>query len=173
MSVSLYDVSVLGFIQAVDALSGVLDKGLAHCEQAGIDPQDIVETRLYPDMQPFRFQVFSVIKHSAHAIECAKVGRFGPPPHTPDVDYAGLQGLLKEAAEQLRRYAREDIEALQGQAMDFEPGSIKVRFQVEDFLMSFSIPNVHFHATTAYDILRMRGVPLGKRDYLGRMRVAG
>jgi hypothetical protein len=44
-------------------------------------------------------------------------------------------------------------------------------FRVEDFLMSFSLPNLHFHATTAYDILRSRGAPLGKRDYMGRMRL--
>ena len=48
---------------------------------------------------------------------------------------------------------------------------MKLLFTVEDFLLSFSIPNLHFHATTAYDILRMKGVPLGKRDYLGRIRV--
>jgi hypothetical protein len=43
----------------------------------------------------------------------------------------------------------------------------------EGFLMSFSLPNLHFHATTTYDILRARGVPLGKRDYLGQMRLKG
>ena len=41
----------------------------------------------------------------------------------------------------------------------------------EDFLMSFSLPNFYFHATRAYDILRMQGVPLGKRDFLGQMRL--
>jgi hypothetical protein len=44
-------------------------------------------------------------------------------------------------------------------------------FRVEDFLLSFSTPNLHFHATTAYDILRSKGVPLGKRDYMGQMRL--
>ena len=53
----------------------------------------------------------------------------------------------------------------------FNPGGNPINFKAEDFLMSFSLPNLHFHATTAYGILRARGAPLGKRDYMGRMRV--
>jgi hypothetical protein len=171
MGLSLYDVTVPGFVQTVEAMVGVLDKGLVHCRQTGIEPQQIVETRLYPDMLPFRFQVFSVIKNSIGAIDCAKAGCFGPPPQTPDVDYAGLQALLVDAAQRLRAVERGEVDALQGRDLAFEPGGLKLQFTVEDFLLSFSVPNLHFHATTAYDILRMQGVPLGKRDYLGRIRI--
>lgn len=55
--------------------------------------------------------------------------------------------------------------------MTFVLGDFKLPFTVENFLMSFSIPNLHFHATTAYDILRSKGVPVGKRDYTGSMRI--
>jgi uncharacterized protein len=55
--------------------------------------------------------------------------------------------------------------------MVFQLGNLKMPFVAEGFLLSFSIPNLHFHATTAYDILRMKGVPLGKRDYLGQLRM--
>jgi hypothetical protein len=55
--------------------------------------------------------------------------------------------------------------------MVFQLGERQMPFTVENFLMSFSTPNLHFHATTAYDILRSKGVPLGKRDYMGRMRL--
>ena len=48
---------------------------------------------------------------------------------------------------------------------------IKIPFTAEGFLLSFSLPNFYFHATTAYDILRSKGVPIGKRDFLGRMRL--
>ncbi|MEC9362442.1 MAG: DUF1993 domain-containing protein [Pseudomonadota bacterium] len=171
MGISLYDATVPGFVQTVEATIGVLDKGMTHGPQLGIDPQQIVEARLHPDMLPFRFQVVSVIKHSIGAVECAQAGRFGPPPRTPDVDYAGLQAMLADAALRLKAVRRDELDALQGRELAFEPGSMKLLFTVEDFLLSFSIPNLHFHATTAYDILRMKGVPLGKRDYLGRIRV--
>ena len=55
----------------------------------------------------------------------------------------------------------------------FQFGEMKMPFTAEGFLLSFSIPNLHFHATTAYDILRMKGVPLGKRDYMGQPRLKG
>ena len=57
--------------------------------------------------------------------------------------------------------------------MIFQLGERKLPFIVKDFLLTFSLPNFHFHAATAYDILRLKGVPLGKRDYLGRMRLKG
>ena len=55
--------------------------------------------------------------------------------------------------------------------MFFEFRDVKLPFTAENFLMTFSLPNLHFHATTAYDLLRMKGVPVGKRDYTGPMRI--
>ena len=51
--------------------------------------------------------------------------------------------------------------------------NLKLPFTAENFLLSFSLPNFYFHATTAYDILRHKGVPIGKRDFMGRMRMKG
>lgn len=173
MGIPLYDVTVLGFLQTVNAMEGVLQRGLAHCKERGIDTNEIVETRLHPDMLPFRFQVVSIVKNSVGAIESAKAGLFARPPETPALDYAGLQGVLAEASAKLKTYARDEVNALQGRDMVFHPGEHKMLFTIEDFLLSFSIPNFHFHATTAYDILRSTGVPIGKRDYLGRVRAKG
>jgi hypothetical protein len=50
-------------------------------------------------------------------------------------------------------------------------GERQADFTAENFLLSFSQPNFYFHATTAYAILRWKGVPLGKRDYTGRLRL--
>ena len=173
MALSLYDVTVLGFIQTVGAMEGVLNRGLAHCKERGLDTNEIVHARLHPDMLPFRFQVFSIVKNSVGAIECARAGLFARPPDTPDVDYAGLQAMLAEASGKLKAYGRDEVDAFQGRELVFHPGEHRALFKIEDFLLSFSIPNFHFHATTAYDILRAKGVPVGKRDYLGRLRVKG
>lgn len=173
MGIPLYDVAVLGFMQTVNAMEGVLQRGVAHCKERGIDTNEIVETRLHPDMLPFRFQVVSIVKNSVGAIESAKAGLFARPPETPALDYAGLQGVLAEASAKLKTYTRDEVNALQGRDMVFHPGEHKMLFTIEDFLLSFSIPNFHFHATTAYDILRSKGVPIGKRDYLGRVRAKG
>jgi len=173
MSLSLYDVTIVGFIQTVNAMEGVLQRGLTHCNEQGIDTNEIVHARLHPDMLPFRFQVFSIVKNSVGAIESARAALFARPPDTPDVDYAGLQAMLAEAGSKLKTYDCDEVNALQGREMVFHPGEHKAIFNTEDFLLSFSIPNFHFHATTTYDILRSKGVPIGKRDYLGQIRVKG
>jgi hypothetical protein len=170
MAISLYDVSVTSFLQVLGGVAGFLDKGAAHCQKNNIDLGSIVETRLYPDMLPFRFQVVAVAHHSLGAIKGAKAGVFSPPgPST--ADYAGLQKLIADAQSELKKFSRQEIEALEGKDMVFQLGERKMPFTVEGFLMSFSMPNLHFHATTAYDILRMKGVPLGKRDYMGQLRM--
>ena len=64
-----------------------------------------------------------------------------------------------------------EVEAYEGKDVIFKFGQAAMPFTAEGFLMSFSLPNLHFHATTAYDILRTKGVPLGKRDYLGPLRL--
>jgi len=170
MGISLYDVTVLGFMQTVGAMEGVLQRGLSYCNDQGIDPSEIVEARLHPDMLPLRFQVVSIMRHSVGAIENTKAGLFTRPPQTPLLDYAGLRNVLAEASAKLKTYTRDEVDALQGRDMVFHPGEHKILFTAEDFLLSFSLPNFHFHSATAYDILRSKGVPIGKRDYLGRLR---
>ena len=170
MALSLYDVSVTNYLQTLNAVSGFLGKGLAWAQEGGHDLDVLVDTRLAGDMLPFRFQVVSVCHHSRGAIAGAKAGVFSPPGPS-DASYAGLQAMVTEAIAELKAMTPEEVNALEGKDMVFQLGERKLPFTVENFLMSFSLPNFHFHATTAYDILRQKGVPLGKRDYLGAMRL--
>jgi hypothetical protein len=171
MSVSFYDLSVASYLQTVDAVAGFLAKGLEHCQGCGSDPAKMVEARLADDMLPLRFQIVSVAHHSLGAIEGMKKGVFTPPGRTETLDYAGLQKLLADTAEGLRRLSRDEVDALSGRDVVFQIGDRKVPFTTDNFLLSFSLPNFYFHATTAYDILRTNGVPLGKRDFMGRMKM--
>ena len=171
MAISLYDVSVTSFLQVLGGVSGFLERGLAHCQDNGIDPEEIVETRLWSDMLPFRFQIISVAHHSKGAIDGCKAGVFSPPGTMEPLSYAALQGLVADARTALQALTPEEVNALEGRDMAFQFGERRMPFTVEGFLMSFSTPNLHFHATTAYDILRSKGVPLGKRDYMGALRL--
>jgi uncharacterized protein len=171
MAVTLYDSSVGCFLQTLGAVEGFLAKGLAHCKEKNIDPNEIVETRLFSDMLPFRFQVLAVVHHSAGALAGAKAGAFSPPgPST--ADYAGLQKMVSDAKVSLEQLKPDEVNALEGKDVLFSVRDLKLPFKAEGFLMTFSLPNFHFHATTAYDILRSKGVPIGKRDYMGRMKLA-
>ena len=171
MAISLYDLSVVSFLQVLGGIEGFLAKGLAHFKEKGIDPGEIVETRLFPDMAPFRFQIVAAAHHSAGGINDAMAGQFSPPKPAGE-DYAGLQKLVSDARAALEAIKPDEVNALEGKDVIFSMGDRKIPFKAEGFLMSFSLPNFHFHATTAYDILRQKGVPLGKRDYLGRLRIA-
>lgn len=171
MAISLYDVSVRSFLQVLGAVGGFLDKGAAHLKSEGKDPEAIVTTSLYADMLPFRFQIVSVAHHSRGALEGARSGVFLPPGPMGELDYAGLQKLVADAQAELKALTPDDVNALEGKDMVFKLGERSLPFTAEGFLLSFSTPNLHFHATTAYDILRQAGVPLGKRDYMGQMRL--
>ena len=91
MAISLYDLSVASFLQTLGGVAGFLQRGLDHCRDNNTDPSEIVETRLYGDMLPFRFQIVSVAHHSLGAIEGVQRGQFAPPGETPPHDYAALQ----------------------------------------------------------------------------------
>jgi uncharacterized protein len=171
MAISLYDASVVSFLQTLGAVAAVMDRGFSHCADAGIAPNDVVEARLHPDMLPFRFQVLSTVHHSIGAIEGVKVGVFSPPTTMEPLDYAGLQKYVADGIAKLKALTPDEVNALEGRDMLFQMRDFKIPFTAEGFLLSFSLPNLHFHATTAYDILRTKGAPLGKRDYLGQMRV--
>jgi hypothetical protein len=170
MAISLYELSIASYLQSLAAVNGFLDRGLAHFRENNIDPEQVVETRLYPDMLPFRFQIQSVAHHSVGAIEGVKNGIFRPPSNLANHDYAGLQALIADARQTLEKATPEVVNALEGGDVVFEIRNTKIPFTAEKFILSFSLPNFYFHATTAYDILRSKGVPVGKRDYLGTLR---
>ena len=171
MAISLYDVSVTTFQQVLGSVAGFLEKGLAHCKAKNIDLKELVEFRLAPDMLPFRFQIVAVAHHSVGAMRGVPAGVFKPPAGPMDQDYAGLQKLITDARAELSALTRPAVEVLEGKEVVFQLGDLKMPFTAEGFLMSFSLPNLFFHATTAYDILRLKGVPLGKRDFMGQMRL--
>ena len=131
----------------------------------------MVDARIYQDMFPFRFQIVSVVHHSLGAIEGVKKGVFSPPGDQRPHDYAGLQQIVADARAALKAVTPDEINALEGKDVFFEFRDVKLPFTAENFLMSFSTPNLHFHATTAYDILRSKGVPVGKRDFMGALRI--
>jgi hypothetical protein len=96
---------------------------------------------------------------------------FLPPGQTDPLDYRGLQKLVADTSAGLQRLDPAEINGLQGRDIVFQVGERKIPFTAENFILSFSLPNFYFHTATAYDILRTKGVPLGKRDYLGQLRI--
>ncbi len=171
MALSLYDITVPTFQQTLGALSGVLEKGEAHAAEKGMAVDEWVGARLFSDMAPLNFQVKQTAAHSAGALAAVKNGVFSPDITPPPERFADLRQTVADALDALARYTPADINALEGADMRFEFRERVLPFTAENFLLSFSMPNFFFHATTAYDIFRHNGVALGKRDFMGQLRL--
>ena len=171
MTLSFYDTSVNSYLQVLEGLAGVLDKGASYAAETGLDLQEMVMARLHDDMMPLHFQVVSLAHHSWGAIQGLQQGSFSTPSFELDMDYASLQAVVANAIKKLSELDAADVESLAANSMVFKIGKKEIPFTNENFLLSFSLPNFYFHATTTYSILRMLGVPLGKMDYLGQMKI--
>ena len=173
MAFSLYDATVANYLQILGSVGGYLDKSLTHFKEKGVDPAKMVEAKLAPTC------CRSVSRSSRSRIIRAapwtrrRTAWFSPPSAKPDLDFAGLQSLVSGARDELSALKPDAVNALVGRDVTFKLGDRALPFTAEGFLMSFSLPNFFFHATTAYGILRNNGAPLGKRDFIGRLNLKG
>ena len=171
MGISFYDASVGTYQQVLGSVSGFMDKGAAYAAEKGTDLQEIVGFRLRDDMMPFHFQIVSVCHHSWGALQGMRDGRMSGPSFELDKNYQQLQAMVAEALESLDSVTESEMADLADKSMVFAIGDRELPFTNQNFLLSFSLPNFYFHATTTYDILRMMGAPLGKRDFLGQLKM--
>jgi hypothetical protein len=169
MAFSLYAGTVLSYRQILESVSGLLDKAEAFCAEKEIVPEEIIQARLAPDMLPFSYQVKSTVVHSLGAIEGVRNGVFSPDTSPPPGTFPELKARIASALAALEAIPASEVDSFVGRDMRFVSGNRHVEFTGENFLLYFSQPNFYFHATTAYDILRWKGVPLGKRDFVGRV----
>jgi hypothetical protein len=171
MSISLYSAVVPSYLQILESVSGLLDKAEAFCSERGLAPEQIIQARLAEDMLPFAYQVKSTAVHSLGSIEGVRRGVFSPDTTQPPETFAALKARVGEARSALAALKPAEVDGFVGRDMRFEFGERRLEFKAEEFLLSFSQPHFYFHATTAYDILRWKGVKIGKRDFMGRVRV--
>jgi hypothetical protein len=168
MTLSLHAATIPSKLQILGAARGWLDKAQA----SDVTEQELLEARLAPDMLPFAYQVKAMANHSQGAVQGVREGVFRPKFGEPlPASIAELRQLLDGAIAALEGLSEQDMAGFVGQDMRFEIGDKKLPFAAEDFLLTFSQPNFYFHASMAYAILRMKGVAVGKLDYLGALRL--
>ena len=167
MPLSLHAALVPSWLQILGAGLGWLDKGIAH----GLSEAELADARLIEDMFPFAYQVKSMAVHSQGAIEAVRQGVFSPNfAEALPASLAELRERLENAILLLESVVPDELEDFTGRPMRFEIGDKRLDFTAEDFLLSFSQPHFYFHASMAYAVLRAQGVPIGKIDYLGKLR---
>lgn len=172
MPISLHAAFVPSALQMLGATDALIDKAESWCDETGCAHDEAIGARIHEEMFPFSYQVKSVAVHTAGAIDGVRAGVFSPDLTPPPEDFAGLRAAIAKARAALESVNEAEMEGFIGRPMRFEFRDFRLDFTAEDFLLSFSQPNYYFHAATAYDILRMKGAAVGKRDFMGRVRVA-
>jgi hypothetical protein len=170
MPTSFYDLTVPTFLQTITAVGGFLDRAAGHCARTGADPDDFVNARLIDDMAPFHFQIEALSHHVVCGMEAVRTGVFDAPPLIGPQPFADLRAMVVRAEAALAALDPDEVNGWAGKDLDLQIGPRRLTFTSETYILSFALPNFHFHAVTAYGIPRSRGVPIGKADYEGRLR---
>lgn len=170
---TLYDAVAPTWLQILGAMEGIVNKAEQWCGDRNEPAESVLGARLADDMLPFAYQIKSCWTHSALALETVLTGHFSPEMSPPPDSFDGLREKLHTAIAYIGAYDAAHLETIAQNPMVFTiKDKFRLDFTVQNFLLGFSAPNFHFHASTAYAILRMHGLPIGKADYLGAMPVS-
>lgn len=166
MPLSMHRASVPVFVRALNVLAALLEKGEAHAKAQGWNPDDLVVARLADDMLPLSGQ----IQRASDAAKGAVARLTGvEAPAMPDVEvsFAQLQKRVTDTLAYIQSVDPKAFEGSEDRAVELKLPAGTLTFTGEDYLLGFALPNFFFHVVTAYDVLRHKGVQIGKLDYLG------
>lgn len=166
MKISLYQASVPTFVRVLENLSGVLDKGAAFAEARKIDPGILVNSRLFPDMFPLARQVMIVTDNAKGG--AARLAGLEPPKYEDtESTFPELKARIDKTIAFLKTFTPDQIDGSEERTINMKVAGKPMTFQGLPYLLNYVLPNIYFHTTTAYNILRHNGVDVGKKDYLG------
>ena len=169
MKISVHAMSVDLFAHALGNLSALLEKAVADAKERKFDPAVLLGSRLAPDMFPLTRQVqiaCDLAKNSVARLAAQE------PPRFPDTEasFEELHARIARTIDYLRGVPTSALEGAETRDIKVPAGERTLEFKGLEFLGQYAIPNVFFHVTTAYAILRHNGVDIGKRDFLGNAR---
>ncbi len=162
----MYQASIPPLTHSLSNLVHILEKGLAYAEAKKIEQSALTDFRLYPDMFPLKKQVQIASDISRRGI-ARLAGVEAPAMEDNETTFNELIERTQKSIDYLNTFKAEQIDGTESKTIELEIGKEKLTFQGMPFLLYFIMPNVYFHVTTTYDILRHCGVELGKRDFLG------
>lgn len=166
MTISMYQASVPVFQSMLNGLSHVLQRGEAYAVEKGLEPRELIEARLAPDMFPLVKQVQIATDHAKGA-SARLAGREVPKFEDIERTFAELKERIDKTRALLDTFAAADIDGSEDRSIVLPMRTGERTFSGMAYLLHFAMPNFYFHVTTAYDILRHEGAPLGKMDFFG------
>ncbi|MHB1333673.1 MAG: DUF1993 domain-containing protein [Sulfuriferula sp.] len=168
MSISMYLVSVPPISRALTNLRAVLQKAAAHAEVRKIDPAVLINARLYPDMLPLVRQVLIATDNAKGA--ASRLAGMEPPKYEDnETTFAELVARIDKTIALLQTFKPEQIDGSEDKTISLPMHDKTLTFKGMPYLLEYVLPNIYFHVTTAYAILRHNGVEIGKQDFLGKL----
>jgi len=162
----MHSASIHYFVRALNNLSAILQKGAAHAKEKDIDPSILVTDRLFPDMFPLSRQVQIACDVSKGA--AARISGIEAPSHEDnESSFEELIARINKTIEFLNSLPTDKINGTEEKEIKFQAGPYELDFTGATYLSTWALPNIYFHVTTTYNILRHNGVALGKIDYVG------
>lgn len=167
MTLPMYQASVPVFKQMLGGLAGVLDKAEAHAAAKKIDPQALLQARLYPDMFALLRQV-QIACDFAKSVSARIAGVEVPSFEDKEESFADLQARIKKTLAFVESLTAAQIDGSEDRKIVTQAGTPKEKiFSGQSYLLNYGLPHFFFHTTTAYAILRHNGLEVGKKDYIG------
>ena len=167
MTINLHQASVPVFVQQLQAMKGVLTKAEAYAGARKIQPEVLLNARLFPDMFPLVRQV-QIASDFAKGCTARLAGREVPKWEDTEKSFAELQARLDKAIAFVQAVPAEEIIGRESREVSLPVGGQTMTFVAQPYLLGFVLPNFFFHASMAYAILRHNGVDVGKRDFVGQ-----
>jgi uncharacterized protein len=166
MPLSMYDASVVPFRLQLNALEQILAKAQAHAAHKGYDPAHLLQARLFPDMFPLSRQVQIACDMAKSG--AARLAGMEPPRHEDnETSFDELRARIGKTLAYIDSVERGLIDGSEERQVVVPLRDRTLKLSGRDYLFGFVLPNLYFHAATAYNILRHNGVELGKKDFLG------
>lgn len=169
INLSMYQASVPVIIHALTNLSAILKKGEAFATAKKIEPSVLINARLAPDMFPLSRQVqiaTDVTKGGVARLAGAEIPSYAD----NEASFAELYERIAKTITFIKGFTSAQIDGSETKTISLKVGGNDMSFNGQDYLTKFVLPNLYFHTTAAYAILRHNGVELGKRDYLGAIQ---
>ncbi|HKV96179.1 MAG TPA: DUF1993 domain-containing protein [Gammaproteobacteria bacterium] len=166
MSLSMYQASVPVFIRALTNLSAILKKGDAYAQAKKVEPAVLVNARLYPDMFTLVRQV-QIASDTAKGCAARLAGQEPPSFADQEQTFAELYARLDKTIAFLKTLKPAQIDGSEERAIELKMRDRTLHTKGREYLLERALPNLFFHVTTAYGILRHNGVEVGKHDFLG------
>jgi hypothetical protein len=166
MSVSLYDLSIPVFTLSLSNLSAILDKAASYSEAKKIDPKVMPQSRLIADMLPLSAQI-QIACDTAKGAAARLAGVEAPKHEDNETTLAELKARVGKTLDFVKGIKPEQLQGAESREIVLQFPHATLKFNGKNYLANFVIPNLFFHVTMAYALLRKNGVDLGKRDFLG------